>query len=808
MSIIGFTAFTLVCVFHAVSVTSLELVANYKFWDSVSSRIIYDYSGNSRHGEIVNPDKLIITDRGVTNDGDYLRPRCMSLTSIPAQGYSDFAFTLWSLRISNSAQLYNDIGNGATAYRNIYYDLSGTSTEIKFKHLGTILGSSNHSAINGWNLFTIRLYSTCGSSSQRCLELYNNLVSLTYFLTDFPELKTFNTNLISMIMYELWAHAGLSSINDLNYLIYNNSPTLPSSYFVPENPYKNKLGNDCPNICSSNKLGCDTNLYCIQKDKNDCFYGLYHRESGNCIFYCPDSSCSCSSNMIHKEPNSELKLSTFSCSCKEGFKKISDDFVGCVPDYWVDYHKEGYKYVIDTLIQGYSLDNNGDCCICEENYAAVSTSPLICMYIPNCLQHIQEEDKFICSECKKGYQLNYEAQCLECSEGYEKVSEDIQECTRKIERCHEYINIEDTWKCKECNSGYQLSSSGVCDECQKGYLKIQASSLLCIAEILSCIEYDISSEDSKCKICKAGYMLNFNNQCSSCEIEYFEVSSDHLECAYKRERCISYKRYEGDWLCDICEEGYKLDNEMNCNLCAEGYSSASKEVLECILNENSTTDSENNSHNIEEDILEEDEEFELKTSNIMVKNSATITKGATITSAGASMLSLNLDSFFSTLGTTQLISYILLYNINIPIRAKVILEGISIISIVPNIFEYFIPKEDTLNIPRYKRADINNELFLINSGKMITIILFPTGVVLVLKILNRYTQKLNDSNSIKNVISKLLLNLEWKFVLGNLIQGTLELSISSLINLYYVSFFNFHSVIGFSISIVVFVRYI
>ncbi len=139
-------------------------------------------------------------------------------------------------------------------------------------------------------------------------------------------------------------------------------------------------------------------------------------------------------------------------------------------------------------------------------------------------------------------------------------------------------------------------------------------------------------------------MLDSNYKCSACELEYIEVSSDPLQCVFKRDRCISYKRYDGYWVCDICEEGYKLDNQMNCNLCAEGYSSASEEVLECILSDNYTPDNE--------DTLEQDEENDLKTSNVMVKNSGTITKGAILASVSVSMVSLNLDSILSIIGTT------------------------------------------------------------------------------------------------------------------------------------------------------------
>jgi hypothetical protein len=109
------------------------------------------------------------------------------------------------------------------------------------------------------------------------------------------------------------------------------------------------------------------------------------------------------------------------------------------------------------------------------------------------LAYTQDRANSICSECIEGYQLDSRGQSLDCIEGYEKISENIQECVRKTERWSEYINTEDSWKGKECKSGYTLNSSRLCNEYQEGYLEIQESSLLRIAEILNCMEYDISS---------------------------------------------------------------------------------------------------------------------------------------------------------------------------------------------------------------------------------------------------------------------------------------------------------------------------
>jgi hypothetical protein len=155
MGRVYFAAFTLLSAFQVVCVTSIELLANYKFWDSVSNQIIYDYSGNSRHGEMLDFENIISTDRGVTNvDGFTPALSGMSLVSTSVQGYSDFALIIWALRISDHSVLYNFISDGDSNNHFIGYDFSSTSTALIYRHISSL----DHGAISGWNLFTIRLY--------------------------------------------------------------------------------------------------------------------------------------------------------------------------------------------------------------------------------------------------------------------------------------------------------------------------------------------------------------------------------------------------------------------------------------------------------------------------------------------------------------------------------------------------------------------------------------------------------------------------------------------------------------------------
>ncbi len=81
---------------------------------------------------------------------------------------------------------------------------------------------------------------------------------------------------------------------------------------------------------------------------------------------------------------------------------------------------------------------------------------------------------------------------------------------------------------------------------------------------------------------------------------------------------------------------------------------------------------------------------------------------------------------------------------------------------------------------------------------MLTVIIISIVLILLIKLLNHFNKKLNHASYIKKIISKLLLTFEWKFIVGSLIQGTLD----------YVSFSNTRSVVGFSISIIISLRYI
>jgi hypothetical protein len=65
--------------------SGLDLVGNYKFWQSISDTMIYDYSGNSLHASLKQfaTNAAYYTDRGL-----YIQNKC--LVNLPSNHYNLF----------------------------------------------------------------------------------------------------------------------------------------------------------------------------------------------------------------------------------------------------------------------------------------------------------------------------------------------------------------------------------------------------------------------------------------------------------------------------------------------------------------------------------------------------------------------------------------------------------------------------------------------------------------------------------------------------------------------------------------------
>ena len=72
-------------------VKSIELLANYKIWRSASDKLVYDFSGNSRHAKLDHD--FVFTDRGVATKAGY----GMRLMQYGLLKSSDYTLSFWTL---------------------------------------------------------------------------------------------------------------------------------------------------------------------------------------------------------------------------------------------------------------------------------------------------------------------------------------------------------------------------------------------------------------------------------------------------------------------------------------------------------------------------------------------------------------------------------------------------------------------------------------------------------------------------------------------------------------------------------------
>jgi hypothetical protein len=146
MRIIRHTTLIVVCMFLIPGVTTLELVVNYKLWDSAASEnFIYDYSANSRHGRIIHSIP-VFTDRGIAAYSGDAEIIAMSILSTPVEGYSDFAVSFWTFTTANNDYMqFILVGSNGNLLHFHYYS-STAQPSLKFNFVeslpryGPILG--------------------------------------------------------------------------------------------------------------------------------------------------------------------------------------------------------------------------------------------------------------------------------------------------------------------------------------------------------------------------------------------------------------------------------------------------------------------------------------------------------------------------------------------------------------------------------------------------------------------------------------------------------------------------------------------
>jgi hypothetical protein len=532
-----------------LKVQALELLANYQFWDSISPNLAYDCSGQSNHGFLSS--SYIHTDRGLSTSSSLtLTISNIDFTVSPI--YEELVFSMWILLTHSSTDLQ------------LHYTStpSATSISIKYNSDDTLIAKygvspslsfvnfnpSSPSSYSSWRFYTVRAVIDSVNSSVDMLIYINLMLEMEGSIASLP----FSINSISFelgannIVYEAWVYKGLTSASELGIWIkYGRScdcgdacVTSPVVACLPSYGWdKNARGESCSSDCLSYS-SCDTKGNCISDSNSNCKYGLYSLSTSDCIFYCPLDSCICDQNLHN-------------CSCKEGFTKLSNSPLACISSHCLSYHIESSIIICDEVESNYSLTSSGECCICDSVSIPISFEPLICFNIPRCLAYIQLDSEYLCAACEEKYVIDDQGTCTLCEIGYIKIN---SICMKEIEHCNQYYDH----KCRVCEEGYLLSSYFRCDQCETGFINISENSLVCIAEITYCMQYEYNNQGGKCVRCEVGYRLDSEKLCNRCEVGYYLTGDNPMICSEKLGHCErhDYIEDEGRWVCVECSRGY------------------------------------------------------------------------------------------------------------------------------------------------------------------------------------------------------------------------------------------------------------
>lgn len=560
----------------ALNINSQTLLGNYKLWSIIGSNIAYDSAGNSNHAVIGSV--CVRSERGL-----FFRGGCS--LSLPTNtlktnpGYEEMVLSSWILKKDNSLDLR--IGNSSLGYIinvamrsfnrfEIYAPtgLQGVQSCGAACNVGNIY-------LDGWNFYTVQMNTSSTSTS---FNIYINLsliltATKPSILTNIQNIKYSNpsgTNDFENAIYEVWWHIGVTNISSLNYLFVQKSScgcnydcvTSPATICLPTYHHSmNYNGEICSTTCTSNNLTCDNSFNCVNNQKSSCQFGLYYSKSGECVYSCPDSSCTCSSDL--------------KCVCNLGYKMISDNPPACIIIRCASYTILNDSYICDTLEAGYKLNNLGKCCDCEIGYTAEQTNPVICIS-NRCTSYDIVNNNYICHATQNGYQLDSLGNCCICDVGYNTIQTNPLVCVSN--RCKYYYIENYEAICDLPQVGYQLDSLGNCCVCDDGYKSVDMNPLYCIST--RCQTYNKENDIYICDRFEEGYMLDSTGECCTCEEGYTTVAIHPLVCI-KIDNCSTFEYDGSKYICTECNDMYANDEEGTCKLCSPGFDAVSQNPLVC-----------------------------------------------------------------------------------------------------------------------------------------------------------------------------------------------------------------------------------
>jgi hypothetical protein len=161
---------------------------------------------------------------------------------------------------------------------------------------------------------------------------------------------------------------------------------------------------------------------------------------------------------------------------------------------------------------------------------------------------------------------------------------------------------------------------------------------------------------------------------------------------------------------------------------------------------------------------------------------ATATAASTIavtTSIALSFASGSMSSAWGMINNIQIVGYIPMMHIDLPIGLSSFFKSLLDFSLVPNLFEYFVTDDSPKNIKSARRVGIDSSLFIMNAGELLTtffLMLMSWPVSLMLS---------NCSNhKVAKYFYDISSSFRWSFFIRFLIEGYIDFTFAALFQLH------------------------
>lgn len=398
--------------------------------------------------------------------------------------------------------------------------------------------------------------------------------------------------------------------------------------------------------------------------------------------------------------------------------------------------------------------NSTSCGLCADPYCIICNS-----YNTNSCY--QCEDLYIinnhaCESCSNGFYYNYiEKNCSECNSL-------CAQCDEKAYclQCIENSSVNDDDQICYCNKGYAFEEK----ECRRNRFK--ASITISLDNMIKMIfteplEKDLENDDIQ--VYADGEIQEF-------QLKFLDSKSYQVN--------ISFASY--------VPENAKLKITIPSDLISKENSL----ILDSVLKGNLFELNQDIINNQVEDIKE-------------ISQKAII--AVTSVAFGVSTMNFNPVAIFNLLNTLEIFYYALLFNIQIEAELQVFLDGLKIMSGIPNPVSFMITSSNFHDIPeKLSQSGYTTNTFLLNSGISLTVLV----CYLFLYLLCFIFYKIISWTWAKTQMKKILVSIKFRFFIRFWIQTNLEFLINCPLSIFYNKLNSILSIIDFTISCAAIVIYI